>query len=40
MSETTQLLEITSQVQQNEESEASKTEGTYIKFNFAMVFVA
>ena len=36
MSKTTQLLDITSQVQQNEESEASKNEGTYIMFNFTM----
>ena len=35
MSQTTQLLDITSQVQQNE-SEASKNEGTYIMFNFTM----
>ena len=30
MLQTTQLLVITSKVQQNEESEASKNEGTYI----------
>ena len=30
MSQTTQLLDITSQVQQNQESEESKNEGTYI----------
>ena len=30
MSQTTQLLDITSQVKQNQESEASKNEGTYI----------
>ena len=36
MSQTTELLDITFQVQQNEESEASKNEGTYIMFNFTM----
>ena len=36
MSQTTQLLDITSQVQQNEKSEARKNEGTYIMFNFTM----
>ena len=36
MLQTTQLLDISSQVQQNEESEASKNEGTYIMFNFTM----
>ena len=30
MSQTTQLLDITSEVKQCEESEASKNEGTYI----------